>query len=84
VTAGTILAMSIQQKASGGSTLREARASRMKQTADQLVALQNDLENIEHAANILPMPHSELFLNLLMHVRFTGAELAARRDALRG
>jgi len=56
----------------------------MKQTADQLVALQNDLENIEHAANILPMPHSELFLNLLMHVRFTGAELAARRDALRG
>jgi TRAP-type uncharacterized transport system substrate-binding protein len=53
-------------------------------TVDQLVALQNDLENIDRAANILPMRHSELFLNLLMHIRFTRTELAARRDALRG
>ena len=53
-------------------------------TADQLVALQNDLENIDRAANILPMRHSELFLNLLMHVRFMRTELAARRDTLRG
>jgi len=53
-------------------------------TADQLVALQGDLENIDRAANILPMRHSELFLNLLMHIRFTRTELAARRDALRG
>lgn len=47
-------------------------------TADQLAALKNDLENISRAANILPMRHSEAFLNLLMHVRFTRAELAAR------
>jgi len=53
-------------------------------TADQLTALQNDLESIDRAANILPMRHSELFLNLLMHLRFMRLELAARRDTLRG
>jgi len=53
-------------------------------TADQLVALKDDLENIDRAANILPMRHSELFLNLLMHIRFTRTELAARLGALRG
>jgi TRAP-type uncharacterized transport system substrate-binding protein len=51
-------------------------------TADQLVALQNDLETIDRAAGILPMRHSELFLNLVMHIRFTRTELAARLEAL--
>jgi hypothetical protein len=55
-----------------------------EQTVDHLLALQNDLESIDRAASILPMRHSELFLNLLMHLRFTRTELAARRDALRG
>jgi hypothetical protein len=49
-------------------------------TADQLGALQNDLESIDRAANILPMRHSELFLNLLMHLRFLRTELIARRE----
>ena len=64
-------------------TLLARRHSHLKSelTVDQLVALQNDLENIDRAANILPMRHSELFLNLLMHIRFTRTELAARRDA---
>jgi hypothetical protein len=60
--------------------------SRLKSelTADQLIALQNDLENIDRAANILPMRHSELFLNLLMHIRSSRSELATRLSALRG
>jgi TRAP-type uncharacterized transport system substrate-binding protein len=54
-------------------------------TTDQLIALQSDLENIDRAANILPMRHSERFLNLLMHLRFTRSELANRlAAALRG
>ena len=52
-------------------------------TADQLGALQADLEDIDRATNILPMRHSELFLNLLMHIRFAHMELASRLDALR-
>jgi uncharacterized protein len=53
-------------------------------TAGQVMALQADLENIDRAANILPMRHSDLFFPLLMHIRFTRAELASRIAALRG
>lgn len=51
--------------------------------ADQIAAIQTDLESIDRAANILPMRHSESFLNLLMHIRFARTELAARLSALR-
>ena len=53
-------------------------------TVDQVTALQIDLENIDQAANILPMRHSDLFFALLMHIRFTRTELASRLTALRG
>ena len=51
--------------------------------ADQIAAIQTDLESIDRAANILSMRHSESFLNLLMHIRFARTELAARLSALR-
>ena len=53
-------------------------------TVDQVMALQIDLENVDQAANILPMRHSDLFFALLMHIRFTRTELASRLTALRG
>jgi hypothetical protein len=51
-------------------------------TADQVTALQGDLEHIDHAANILPMRHSDLFFSLLMHIDMTRTRLAARSAAL--
>ena len=51
-------------------------------TADQVAALQDDLENIDRAANILPMRHSDLFFALLMHIDMTRTRLAARLVAL--
>lgn len=53
-------------------------------TVDQVTELQIDLENIDRAANVLPMRHSDLFFALLMHIRFTRTELASRVAALRG
>ncbi len=53
-------------------------------TARDIETLQTDLESVSRAANILPMRHSSLFFDLIMHIRFTRTELAARRDALRG
>lgn len=47
-------------------------------SADQVAALQSDLEQIDRAANILPMRHSDLFFSLLMHVDMTRTRLAAR------
>jgi hypothetical protein len=47
-------------------------------TADQVTTLQGDLEYIDHAANILPMRHSDLFFLLLMHIDMTRTRLAAR------
>lgn len=51
-------------------------------TADALMALQIDLEEIDRAANILPMRHSDLFFALLMHIDMTRTRLAARLAAL--
>ena len=51
-------------------------------TADQVAALQNDLEHIDRAANILPMRHSDLFFSLLMHIDMTRTRLAACSAAL--
>jgi hypothetical protein len=40
--------------------------------------LQNDLNHIDRAANILPMRHSDLFFALLMHIDMTRTRLASR------
>ena len=52
-------------------------------TADELAALQTDVEGIDRAANILPMRHSDLFFPLLMHIDMTRTRLAARLGELR-
>jgi TRAP-type uncharacterized transport system substrate-binding protein len=57
---------------------------RKELTAEQATALQIDLGNIDRAANILPMRHSDKFFSLLMHIRLTRTELASRLAALRG
>jgi hypothetical protein len=41
-----------------------------------------DLENIDRAANILPMRHSDVFFALLMHIDMTRTRLVARAAAL--
>jgi len=51
-------------------------------TAAELAALQTDLENIDQAANVLPMRHSGLFFALLMHIEMTRRRLAERLAAL--
>jgi TRAP-type uncharacterized transport system substrate-binding protein len=51
--------------------------------ADQIGALQGDLDSIDHAANILPMRQSDLFFSLLMHIEMTRTRLAARLAELR-
>jgi hypothetical protein len=51
-------------------------------TAEQVTALQNDLDHIDRAANILPMRHSDLFFALLMHIDMTRTRLTARLGAL--
>jgi hypothetical protein len=51
-------------------------------TAGQLAALQADLDNIDHAANILPMRHSDVFFALLMHIDMTRTRLTAHSAAL--
>ncbi len=53
-------------------------------TADQIGALQGDLDSIDHAANILPMRHSDLFFSLLIHIEATRTRLDARQLELRG
>ncbi|HZT24653.1 MAG TPA: TAXI family TRAP transporter solute-binding subunit [Pseudolabrys sp.] len=47
-------------------------------TADQVAALHDDLQSIDHAATMLPMRHSDMFFSLLMHVDMTRTRLAAR------
>jgi hypothetical protein len=47
-------------------------------TADQIAALQSDLDVIDRVANILPMRHSDLFFSLLMHIDMTRTRLAAK------
>jgi len=51
-------------------------------TAEQIAALQGDLDDIDHAASVLPMRHSDLFFSLLMHIDMTRTRLAARAAAL--
>ena len=53
-------------------------------TVERVAALQRDLEQIDRAANILPMRHSDLFFSLLMHIDMTRTRLAARLAELRG
>jgi TRAP-type uncharacterized transport system substrate-binding protein len=50
-------------------------------STEQLTTLQGDLDHIDRAANILPMGQSDLFFALLMHIRFTRAEVASRLAA---
>ena len=57
-------------------------ALRTEPTAPQVEAMQSDLENINRAANLLPMRHSDAFFNLIIHIRLTRAELASRLAAL--
>ena len=51
--------------------------------APQVVALQNDLENIDRAVNFLPMRHSDLFLFVKGHIDRTHIRLASRLVELR-
>jgi TRAP-type uncharacterized transport system substrate-binding protein len=51
-------------------------------TAGEVASLQTDLENIDRAANILPMRHSDVFFALLMHIDMTRTRFAARLAAL--
>jgi hypothetical protein len=50
--------------------------------ASKIKALQIDLEGISRAARILPMRHSDLFVDLIMHIRQTRSELTSRLIAL--
>lgn len=58
------------------------RAMRTELSARQVEALQTDLENINRAASLLPMRHSDAFFNLIIHIRLTRAELVSRLTAL--
>ena len=50
-------------------------------TAVQAKALQINLNDINRAAQILPMRHSDTFIDLITHIRVTRAELASRLAA---
>jgi len=52
-------------------------------TAAQVEAVQEKLEGIYRAARILPMRHSDLFINLMTHIRLMRMELAARLALVR-
>ena len=51
-------------------------------TANSLAALQAELDEVDRAANILPLRHSDLFFSLLMHIDMTRTRLAARLATL--
>jgi len=53
-------------------------------SAGELGALQKDLDGIDHAANVLPMRHSDLFFALRMHIRDTRADIRQRLAELVG
>jgi hypothetical protein len=46
--------------------------------AAKVEALQSNLKEINRAAHILPMRHSDTFIDLITHIRVTRAELASR------
>jgi hypothetical protein len=47
-------------------------------TAPQLESLQTDLKNVDRAAHILPMRHSDLFFALRLHIDQTRMRLDSR------
>ena len=47
-------------------------------TVPQVESLQTDLESVNRAARILPLRHSDLFFDLIMHIDPTRTRLAAR------
>jgi hypothetical protein len=53
-------------------------------TAEQVAALQVDLDHIDRAANVLPMRHSDLFFDLMLHIDLARTRIAARLAELRG
>jgi TRAP-type uncharacterized transport system substrate-binding protein len=53
-------------------------------TVAQVEALQKNLENINRAARFLPMRHSDLFIDVMTHIRLMRMELATRLAAVRG
>lgn len=64
--------------------LRAVNARLKKElTAADGVALQGDLEDIDRAASILPMRHSDMFFALQLHIDQTGARLERRLIELR-
>jgi hypothetical protein len=52
-------------------------------TPSQIEALESGLVSINRSARTLPLRHSDLFINLIVHISVMRAELASRRDALR-
>ena len=52
-------------------------------TGAQVEILQADLKDINRAAHILPMRHSDTFIDLITHIRVTRAELVSRLAACR-
>ena len=52
--------------------------SQAKLTIPKVVALQTELENIDQAASILPMRHSDLFFDFNRHIKSARIRLAAR------
>ena len=52
-------------------------------SAAQVEAIQEKLESIYRAARILPMRHSDLFINLMTHIRLMRMELASRLAVVR-
>ena len=57
---------------------------RTELTVPEVAALQSDLEDINRAASIFPMRHSDDFFDLIIHIRLTRAELTSRLSALSG
>jgi|SRR5436190_8372869 TRAP-type uncharacterized transport system substrate-binding protein len=54
------------------------KASQAELTVPQAIALQTELESIDQAASILPMRHSDLFLEFNRHVESARARLVSR------
>jgi TRAP-type uncharacterized transport system substrate-binding protein len=54
------------------------KESQTELTVPQAVALQTELENIDQAASILPMRHSDLFLEFNRHIESARARLVSR------
>jgi hypothetical protein len=54
------------------------KESQAELTVTQAVALQTELENINQAASILPMRHSDLFLEFNRHIESARARLVSR------